>query len=411
MNNEEKPKKGGRPTKAEKERQRVAQLLAEGKGADGEPIEDAKVVSETQRANVDAEFTIGELQDNLDDAMLGGGKKEEAQSVSGTNDLRDGDKSSPDYVPKGSHNPFQEELIQNESDANRSYKSANGKGGNSTKQTDFAEPIIEGVESVVDDGTSPVGNSGGGGNSNGAGKKTPPHINPEYDTMTASEKKQQTELFADALLSQYAFLLPLIPSMVCKYSENNVELMDAKGEIRLSMSVNLDGELVSARNIIENFNEDIDKEFAVTQEEKDEIRPLLILILSRRGISPTPEVSLMIIVAQQLLKRIFTSIALRRERNMMLEKFVALKKNEDDNGIQQQKENQFQQQQAQQAPPPPSRHTPQREAPPQPVNSNITVEEIIDDNDFGVSVPSTKDDRVVIEEIVEENNNQDEFGI
>jgi len=143
-----------RPTRAEKDRKRIADLLAEGKDHNGEPIEEGQIISETKdeaKKPLDKnDFSISDLEEDLEKATLGNGGGAEGKPT-GSNDITSEDfsaedKDDPDYVPKSGHDKFRESLIENESDANKAEtQPVNNPAGPKTQPTkDFAEPVIQG---------------------------------------------------------------------------------------------------------------------------------------------------------------------------------------------------------------------------------------------------------------------------
>ena len=312
-----------RPTRAEQEKKRIEALRAEGKGPNGEPIEDAQIISETKtepkKPLAKGDFNIADLEADIENSTLGNGGFEKPK-VDNTNiesgDFGQPDKDDPDYISTTGHDRFKEPIIENESDANKAATQPTAKGpagGNETK--DFAEPIIEGaaptVDAKVDDG------------------KAPPPVNPDFDKLSPTQKRAQVELFADTILTTYAQLLPIVPTLLCSYNMNKMELLDKDGVIRLSMTVNRsEGGELQLREVFTNFNEEVAGTFVITNEMKEELRPSLIEVLMERGIAPTPMMTLLIGVARHALLFGIAAVKLMSTKNQQLEIFKEFRKEE-----------------------------------------------------------------------------------
>ena len=217
----------GRPTKAESERRRLErekQFAEEraGQNTNSDSTESNNVVNEPTGDK--KAFTIGELEQNIDNATLGVSNTKPKTDSGNINSLDFGtDKDDPDFVPKETINPLQEQLIENESDANTAAKKINTSGGgNYIPPKTFAPPIIDGAAPTVEENTNQQ-------------QKKPEPLNPDFDKMSASDKQKAVEMFADAIIGNYAELLPVIPKMIAKYDMEKMQLLDDEGNIRLSM--------------------------------------------------------------------------------------------------------------------------------------------------------------------------------
>jgi len=325
----------GRPTKAESERRRLAREAEFAK----ERGEQSDISDSSETTNVVNEptgekkaFTIGELEQNIDNATLGvSNSKPKAEG----NDINSpdfgNDKDDPDYVPKETVNPFEEQLIENESDANTAAKKVNtSSGGNNIPPKTFAPPIIDGAAPTVEE--QPQQHQ----------QKKPEPLNPDFDKMSASDKQKAVEMFADAIIGNYAELLPIIPKMIAKYDMEKMQLLDDEGNIRLSMVVDRDenGDLTIKEHCI-NFNNTCDKTFVVTDEMKSELRGPLIAFLMEKGVAPSPLTTLLITVGKHTLTFVIAAIQMRGERNAALKTFTKFRKQELEGEKEQHKSSQF----------------------------------------------------------------------
>ncbi len=328
-----------RLTNVEKERRRINGLLAEGKDSEGNPIEEGKIVSETKNEKppvpeIKSDFEISELEEQINNSTLGNHnnqqqdnngpptveqQRKDFRDTLSTDDFTQGDKNDPNFIDENkSYNPFNAPLIENESDANRASMGGGGTssssgGGNTPPPApkEFAEPIIESGIPIDTPPEKP---------------KNEPPINPEFDKLSQSEKEKQAAMFADAILANYAQFIPMICSGVCSYDMDKIEIMDKKGELRLSMKLSKDGQDLTVREYFNNFNSKIDEIFVVTDAEKAELREPLIIVLMANNIAPTPMITLLIFFAKQTITRVFAVISLIKEKRKDLSELIELRK-------------------------------------------------------------------------------------
>lgn len=316
-----------RPTKAEQERKRVADLLAEGKGPNGEPITDANIISETKNEpKVETStvenggIVISELENEITNSTLGSGTGTEEKKNTGF-DMNTGNANAPDtddpnYIKPSGHDRFRDEMIVNESDANKAATgnpSANTNTGNGTPPPtpppakDFEEPVVNGA--------SPSENPA-------EEKKKDEPMNPGLDDLSPTEKRKQVEMFADAILETYGQLYEAAFTAYCSVKMNKMEILDRDGSIRLSMTIERgEGGDLTIREQFIKYNEKVANTFVVTPEMKAELREPLIAVLMEKGIAPTPMVSLLIGVGRHALIGIFSAAQLKAEIKEQTETF------------------------------------------------------------------------------------------
>lgn len=312
-----------RPTKAEQERIRIESLRSEGKGPDGEPIEDAKILSETKNTAkpvAKGDFSIAELTEELENATLGGNRTEEPKQerTLENSDLLDGNPDDPDYIKTTGHNRFNDPMITNESDANKAAAAPQTSQPGQTAQhtaTEFAEPVILG---------------GAPQSAHPEDSKPKPPVNPDFDKLSPTEQRKQVEMFADAILTSYQQYLPIIPTMICQYNMGKMEVLDKDGIIRLSMTIQRDedGVGLTVREEFNNFNAEVEEIFVVTDEMKLELRDPLIAVLMEKGIAPTPMMTLCIGVARHVLMILIGMFKMLAKKSQHLETFKDFRKQE-----------------------------------------------------------------------------------
>ncbi len=100
-----------------------------------------------------------------------------------------------------------------------------------------------------------------------------------------------------------------------------MESLDRDGKIRLSMTIEKDGETgeLTIKHRLKNSNEKINGAFIITKEMRDELREPLIFLLMEKSVTPSPIVSLLNIIANHILQGIFAIEELKFQRKSALD--------------------------------------------------------------------------------------------
>ena len=388
-----------RPTREEQERRRIANLLAEGKGPNGDIIENAEILSEIKSPikppDTTGGYSITELENEISNSAFSGTSNPEPSEPKAF-DINSGDATipnteDPNYIKPSGHDRFRESIIENESDANKAAvgsapsPSASSSFGGQSPQTpkDFAEPIINGPS------VTPI-----------TEEKSKPLI-AEANNMTEAEKRKAVEMFADAILQTYSQLYNAAFTSMCKVDMNKMEILDRDGQIRLSMVIERDeaGEMTLRKNFT-NYNEEVDEIFTITDEQRAALREPLIAVLLEKGAVPTPMVTLLIVVGSQVLQGVFAATGLRTEMKNTLETMIKVRKEELEAEVNAHRASQYQYNKPQppQPPPAPTASTQQQQ------QDKINMDEAISKVRNAVEIKSTKidnGDNVTIEEVLE----------
>jgi len=122
-----------------------------------------------------------------------------------------------------------------------------------------------------------------------AGETPPPQeppINPDFDNLSASEKKSQAEKTADLILVNYQRIMPIPFVMISSFNMRKMKKLNDKGEIDLKMVVTQQGETIGS--YMESHNEKAYNLFQIDDGMVEELRDPLIDVLMEKGVVPTP---------------------------------------------------------------------------------------------------------------------------
>lgn len=163
--------------------------------------------------------------------------------------------------------------------------------------TDAATPIPEPIINPPPiSNQPPIQPPSGGGNAGAtAGAGTPPpHIpippNPQLVSADPSEVRRAAESAADGILDMYSGVTELARQFV-KIDDNQLMQYyeDNKFEPDTTIALGEDGEDVTVVQLVQSFNNGCDQSLVVTQEFKEDVRPVLVRVLEKRKIGFTDE--------------------------------------------------------------------------------------------------------------------------
>lgn len=113
---------------------------------------------------------------------------------------------------------------------------------------------------------------------------TPP--NPQFQAMSVTEQRSNSEKSADALIQTYAQIAPVPFIMMSQFNMRKVNKLHKKGEIDLSMVVTPDGKTIE--NYMNGHNEQVQELFTVDEDTCESIKEPLIDVLMEKQIVLTP---------------------------------------------------------------------------------------------------------------------------
>ena len=172
-------------------------------------------------------------------------------------------------------------------------------------------------------------------------EKTPPPkpdpMNPEMEFMSKKDTEMAAGHMAELILSGYEYV-HVLGNKGLQVSERKLNKLQAQGEINLNAMIDYDyGKRMPAGEFFKEYNSQASNMLTVSDEFKDEVRPLLIKVLSKRGIGMTDEQMLVFLFGKDLATKTMLFFQQRGVLNNMIESIKAATTS----------------QYAQQAPPPP----------------------------------------------------------
>lgn len=192
-------------------------------------------------------------------------------------------------------------------------------------------------------------------------------INPEMKNIPKKETEMAASQAAALILQGYEWAHDLANKGLM-VSERKLNKLQAEGEINLNAMIDYDyGKKIRAGEFFQEYNKQVDGILKVTDEFKEEVKPVLERVLAKRGIGLTDEQYLIYLFGKDIAAKSMIFFQQKAQLNYMIE------------SIKEATTSQY----AQQAPPPP-RPQPQPQPQPEPEDfSSVEPEEKLQERRIG----------------------------
>lgn len=158
-------------------------------------------------------------------------------------------------------------------------------------------------------------------------KKEREPFNEDLDEMTPTERNKQAEQMANMFIGVYEYLHKF-PEGFSKVNEGKAKDMHLKGDINLYARINFpDGTAKTVENVIKEYNSDISGAFTVSEEFKDNVRPILTRILKKKGVGLTDEEMLAYYVVMDLVQKGQIFFQLMKQKKSLIDELKEVSKN------------------------------------------------------------------------------------
>jgi hypothetical protein len=132
--------------------------------------------------------------------------------------------------------------------------------------------------------------------------------NPGLSEATPSQKKKAAEHMADTIIAAYV-QINSFASEYTKFDEGKMKFKAMQGKFDMAvMGINIpisdDGDFMPLREFLDEINREADNIFTVSDEFKEEARPLLIEVFKKKGWGMTPEQRLLFMMLEDLTPKI-----------------------------------------------------------------------------------------------------------
>jgi hypothetical protein len=153
-------------------------------------------------------------------------------------------------------------------------------------------------------------------------KKQPQEpFNPQMKDLPKKDKHDAADKVANMIMTGYKFLNNYADSKLL-FDEKKIKKLEIAGELNLNVSVPISAnDSISAGEFINEFNEQSKGTITVSKEFEDEVMPVLIEVLEKRGVGMSTEQYLAYLVGKDIAVKgfmVFQSLSVKKEMLNML---------------------------------------------------------------------------------------------
>ena len=150
------------------------------------------------------------------------------------------------------------------------------------------------------------------------------NANPYVELLDSKDQKLAATAMAEAILDGYAHVNKFANKLI-QFNITKIEEMVAKGEIDGSLQLPLsDNESVTFLQYCNEFNKQTEGVLHVSQEFKDQAKPILVRIFMKRGIGMTDEQHLLYLVGIDVFSKVVTIVQVSKQMKSMTATMVEM---------------------------------------------------------------------------------------
>lgn len=171
---------------------------------------------------------------------------------------------------------------------------------------------------------APTGNFSGGGSSNGntssSSQKSSSGLGSGNDeNLSKKDLKVGAESAADMTIAGYEWL-HVLGNKFLQISPKRLQRMEEAGEINLQAMIDYDvNHRITAGEFIQQFNQQVSNVLTVSDEFKEEIKPLLVELFMKKGVKISLETRIMIVVGKDLAAKLFIIAQQKQQTKVILQ--------------------------------------------------------------------------------------------
>ena len=209
--------------------------------------------------------------------------------------------------PKKVQNPLTSEKVVENMNVTRSFDMSRDYSNINLEEPSFVPPPVE--EPAATKATAPPPK---------VDKEQPRPLNPEMAELNKKDKEMSAAQMAKAILMGYEYIHKY-PSDWVKISDKKILALQMKGELNPSLVIQSDEYNGTVRNAINNFNDISSGAFTVSREFKEDVTPILIRVLEKRGMGMTDENMLIFLFGQDIFTKAMKLRDMVKQKNDFIE--------------------------------------------------------------------------------------------
>jgi hypothetical protein len=144
-------------------------------------------------------------------------------------------------------------------------------------------------------------------------------LNPDMKDLPKKDKQMASEVLGEMILDMYS-LLHVGANRALMVSEGRLIKMQKEGEIKLDAEIEYDyGKKMKAYEFFQEYNKQAETALSVSEEFKEEVRPVLKKVLEDRGLGMTPEQQLGYLFAKDIAGKGIIAFSIRAQLKQTIE--------------------------------------------------------------------------------------------
>lgn len=203
----------------------------------------------------------------------------------------------PDSVK--SYNPLVDESVIDNPNVNKTFATNVDYSNIRLEEQEFIPPPIEERKDSTNTDTK---------------KEQQKPVNDDLNDLSEKEKKKASLLTANMILDGYSTVWSYANKLV-KISDSKIRQLERKGVIDTNTQIPLGNDRIRLIDAVRQFNNLGGNPFILSEEFKDEVRPILARVLSKKGIGMTDEQYLIYIFGKDIAEKLIIFKDLFKQRN------------------------------------------------------------------------------------------------
>jgi hypothetical protein len=157
--------------------------------------------------------------------------------------------------------------------------------------------------------------------------------NPGWDDLTGKQKNASAEYLAETCINAYVMLNELGKKW-CTFDEAKMQSQALDGKfdfsiLKLSINLSEDGnENITIGEFFDSVNHQAEEIFVVSQEFKDQVKPILMEIFKKKGWGLTPEQRLIALVIEDGTPKVMLAFSIRSQFKQLIKMGMAMLNNQ-----------------------------------------------------------------------------------
>ena len=171
-------------------------------------------------------------------------------------------------------------------------------------------------------------------NEEDTGESSNPFVHGEMNEMSSAAQEESAKGLVEMSLNLYTLGCRGMGSLA-KIPEKKLNNLVEEGAIDIGLRVPVDRyNTASIPEVVNNFNTEVSDAFVVTEEFKDEVRPIMTRVFVKKGWGMSDEQQLMMLFGMDLVQKGSVVIQMRKAAQFQLETFMEMTKVSNEQNVQ-----------------------------------------------------------------------------